>query len=317
MTEARLFLATLTKEFQNFKRSTAYLMIMAADVVLSLMIAYSFLNTSTAYSKSVFQIVYLGFSNSLYNYFLIFLLAPSISISEEKELGTWDILRVQSSDDTGIVFGKVVFQVFFAIILVLISLASLFLMQLIMYGGFPSETLRSVTTTYTTYQFTPYGSAETVLTKTWKIPLLSSAIQSMTVFAVSAASAIVLVLASMCLSRAARTRFGSIILAVIFYLVVTIGYQLIVGTLTKTPTVPQTVFLSMNPNFLFSLAGELTGLTSVGIVNGTYTYYTNLTGTYYDPLILACLMAGASIIYLTILFLPRKLELMKWIRKPS
>lgn len=313
MNDIGIVKTTFLRELKALRRSNTHLIIMVADALLSMVSAeVIFLNFN--YSPIVFQAVLIIFFTEFFSFFVILLISPSLTITEERELGTWNILRSHQDDLTPVKLGKVIFQLFYSIIMILIAVLSLIFIYIVNYGFYFASSLtvtRSVTTVLDTYYpggvfiFPQPENISGMLTFSWYA--------SFQVIGVAIIVAFLMTFMGLCISRVSGNRTFSVVLSVFVFVIFTALYSIStnsVGPLTKI----KTVLIAANPSFLFPVIGDVTGLKTLVylINNGTYTLA--VSSPYYGSFSYTVILITLFLIFIAILFFPELPEVKKWKR---
>lgn len=313
MNDLGIVKATFLRELKTIRRSNTHLIILVADALLSMVSAeVTFLNYN--YSSIVFQAVLIIFFTEFFSFFVILLISPSLTITEERELGTWNILRSHQDDLTPVKLGKVIFQLFYSIIMILIAVLSLIFIYIVNYGFSFASSLtvtRSVTTVLNTY----YPGGVFIFPQTEQINgmLTFSWYTSLQVIGVAIIVVFLMTFMGLCISRVSGNRTFSIVLSVFVFVIFTALYSIStnsIGPLTKI----KTALIAANPSFLFPVVGDITGLKTLvyPIKNGTSTL--SVSSPYYGLFTYIVIIIALFLIFIAILFFPELTEVKKWKR---
>jgi len=313
MNDLGIVKATFVREFKTIRRSNAYLIILIADALLSMVSAeVIFLNIN--YSSIVFQAVLIIFFTEFFSFFVILLISPSLTITEERELGTWNILKSHQDDLTPVKLGKIIFQLFNSIIMILIAILSLIFIYILNYGFYFASSLtvtRSVTSILNTYY--PGGTFTLPSTEQINSILAFSWYTSFQVIGVAIIVAFLMTFVGMCISRASSNRTFSIVLSVFVFVILSALYSISInsmGPLTKI----KLAIVAVNPLFLFQVVGDVTGLKTLvyPITNGTFTL--SVSNPFFGSFSYTVILIILFLIFFCILFFPEFKEVKKWKR---
>ncbi|MHB8358543.1 MAG: hypothetical protein ACYDCP_03445 [Thermoplasmataceae archaeon] len=313
MNDLDIVKATFLRELKTIRRSNIHLIILVADALLSMVSAeVIFLNFN--YSSIVFQAVLIIFFTEFFSFFVILLISPSLTITEERELGTWNILRSHQNDLTPVKLGKVIFQMFYSIFMILIAVLSLIFIYIVNYGFHFTSSL-TVTRSFKTVLNTYYPGGVFTLPQTEHINSIVkfSLYTSFQVIGVAIIVAFLMTFIGLCISRISGNRTFSIVLSIFVFVIFTALYSIStnsIGPLTKI----KTVLISANPSFLFPLVGDITGLKTIvyPITDGTYTL--SVSSPYYGAFNYTVILVILFLIFIAILFFPEFAEVKKWKR---
>ncbi len=132
-----IIIETIKKEFLYGFRSIIYLVIILIDILFTALFSFELFYNQKYLPAMLPQILIPYFFTVMLSVsFFIFIIAPSVSISEEVENGTWDLIKANSNKYYKIVLGKILWQLIFMIILVLISIIVMSLFYYIFVGPF-------------------------------------------------------------------------------------------------------------------------------------------------------------------------------------
>jgi ABC-type transport system involved in multi-copper enzyme maturation permease subunit len=262
----RIFLPFLRKEFITMLKSNIYLLIILIDVAVSIFSSILTIDRLIDGGHLVMQISLLSFFPNVFNFFLIFLIAPSISISDEKENGTWDVLKVKLGDDTSPLLAKILSQIIFSFILILVSALMFMLIYYSNFSQFPSVTSIGFCQTTKIYCGNFTGTFSHTSHNFVKSNIAFSILDVIEVILIAFFAIIPVVLISVLISKFSRTRINSIIISIGYY----IGFTAVFSLLTKFNLTSvfniNALIDSLNPNFLFTVAGSLLKFSNVILI---------------------------------------------------
>jgi hypothetical protein len=314
MTLALQFRAEIRKQFILMKRSTAAPMMVLATFLLAMVSTAELAWNTPIYRTMPLQFSLATFSGSFVSFFILFMIYPSLSISEERENGTYDVIRSSTHDTIGIDASRLIFNIIFAGILTVTAVASFIFMLLIRYGSLSNHVVIVVNHVIYTYIFR-YSGPPVVLpthTKTYLDEGFSLGLFMIDI-AILFISILPSVLLGLIFSRISMKRSTSVISSVIFYLVIFNVYPYLVS-INGAPAVK---YLSAGISILFpgsplSLADAYLGFTTLRIFGGDFF---SLPDQYFPAWILGVLLSYAIIILLILYFMPSIGGVMNWKRK--
>lgn len=316
MSKTGIALSTLRRESLSLFRSNVYSIIIFADAIMSMLVAYNIFYGTSNYSNLVFQIILAIFVYKYYSFFIIFLLAPSLSISEEKETGTWDMINSQIKDNTGVVLGKIYFQLLFSTTLVLVSIIAMSAVYFIIYGSFAAHTTIVVTTISRTLFSTPFSHVIETRNAVTNHIIGTSPVSIFEIILIYMMASAVLTLIGMGFSRVSKNRIVSILFIVVFFIAISGGLlSTISGRDSSALANLYGYLLSFNPQTLFSMAGVVTGLSNLTVVTGSNIMIITITKPISGLAGYAFYYVIMTVTFLAIIFAPVKEEIVSWIRK--
>ncbi|PYB69134.1 hypothetical protein DMB44_00345 [Thermoplasma sp. Kam2015] len=314
MTLAVQFRAEIKKQFILMKRSTAAPMMVLATFLLAMVSTAELAWNTPIYGTMPLQFSLATFSGSFVSFFILFMVYPSLSISEEKENGTYDVIRSSTHDTTGLDVARLIFNIIFAGVLTLTAVAGFIFMLLIRYGTLSNHVEIVVDHLIYNYIFGYSGPPSVFLThtKTYIDEGFSLGL-FMTDIAILFISMLPSVLLGLIFSRISMKRSTSVILSVIFYLVIFNIYPYLISV-NDSPAVK---YLYAGISVLFpgsplSLADTYLGFTTVRISGGGFF---SLPNQYFPAWILGALLSYVIIILLILYFMPSIWGVMDWRKK--
>ena len=315
MKSSRVFWPFLKKEVKMILKSNIYLLIMLLDVVISILASILTITGSIDEKHIVLQISLIPYFTNLYNFFVIFMIAPAISISDERENGTWDIINVKVGNDTSPILAKIASQLAFAFILIVVSTLTFMLIYLSYFSTFPSVTLTEVSKSIITLQGNFTGTFKTVNTTSTKVGIPDSLISTVEMVIVAFLTVIPVVMISVLSSKFFRTKINSIIFVIGYYMAMIALFTLLSIKNTSAIFELKALIDSLNPQFLFTVTSTLfrfaniTLITSYGNIVVSYATAQAPLFSYFAYIIL---IVTASLIFV---FFPKGGEILTWLRK--
>lgn len=133
-----VFRSSFLKEIRSSVRSVLFIGILVSVAALSVIGSYEeYLVPASPLLPQYFTAVVI---QDLFAYFfLIFLIMPSLSISEEHEKGMWDMIRIYKKGRISSLLGRFAAQAFMAAMLIIISFAVVETTYLLVNGGFATQ----------------------------------------------------------------------------------------------------------------------------------------------------------------------------------
>ena len=130
--------SSFLKEVRSSVRSVLFIGVVVSVAALSIIASYEeLLDPFTPRLPQYFTAFVL---QGLFAYFfLIFLIMPAVSISEENEKGLWDMIRIYKKGRINSLLGRFAAQVFMAAILIITSVAFIEMTYLVFNGGFTTQ----------------------------------------------------------------------------------------------------------------------------------------------------------------------------------
>lgn len=315
MDGARVYRAAFLTDIRGAINSNIYLILVGINLLFSIIIAYKTITPSRIYSNIVFQTVTARFFANYLGFFVIFMIAPVLSIAEEIEGGTWDMIRSRIGDSISVVLAKISFQVIFAFVMVAVSMVGLLFVYLISYGHFSSVMTVKHTFTQITYLSYPTGTFKrySTLTNTHQIHL--SFLNTLAVFSMAFLVILPMVLVGIAISRVSRNRISAIIISIGFYLLMSIVTSSITIDSASFSNLLKGVALSLSPDMLYSVIGPMFNLNTMIVVLPKGNYFITLSSPYFNELVYILYILLISSIALMIIMFPRTQEVKNWIRK--
>ena len=290
-------------------------MIIVLDILISLLIGIEEVYSQSAEKNLVFQIVLIRFFSIFFNYFIILMIAPSLSISEEIENGTWDMMKVKIKDDTTPILAKFTFQLLFSLILLLISAASFALIYFSHFEGFPGESVTTVSQTIRTELWTENGAFPRVSYIQQKIIIYSSITKTMDVIALAFVISTAIVSISTFFSRISKTRTIAIISSIGFYITVSVIYPLLITKQLNGIFSIYGQLAALNPHFLFSMVGEIFDYTNLNLVSDHINVFIDVVNQRTSTFSYFIYYSLFLTISLLLVFMPQRGEFLQWKRK--
>ncbi|GGM77644.1 hypothetical protein GCM10007108_14710 [Thermogymnomonas acidicola] len=158
------FRAEIRKQFILMKQSTAAPLVALATFLLAMVSAAELAWNTSKYRSMPLQFSLATFSGSFATFFVLFMIYPSLSIAEEKENGTYDVIGSSARDTVAISTARLLFHVIFAGILTLSAVAGFMFTLLIRYGTLSNHVVIIVDHLTYTYLY-GYSGTPTVLPK--------------------------------------------------------------------------------------------------------------------------------------------------------
>lgn len=311
MNDLNVVKAAFLRELRTMSRSSTQLIILVADALLA-MISAEIIFFNFNYSTIVFQAVLIIFFSEFFTFFVILLISPSLTITEERELGTWNMLKSHQSDLTPVKLGKVIFQLFYSILMVLVAVLSLIFMYVVNYGvTFTTSltTVNSVSTVLKTY----YPGGVFTLPQVTNIHgiITFSGYATFQVIGIAIIIAFLMTFLGLCISRISGNRTFSIVVSVFIYVIFTALYEISINS-GKPISGLKTVLVASNPTFLFQLVGNVTGIKSLtyNTIHGLYTL--SVSSPFYGSFAYTVILIILFLIFIAILFFPEFTEVKKW-----
>ncbi|KAA8922352.1 hypothetical protein [Thermoplasma sp.] len=314
MTLALQFRAEIKKQFILMKRSTAAPMMVLATFLLAMVSTAELAWNTPIYRTMPLQFSFATFSGSFISFFILFMVYPSLSISEEKENGTYDVIRSSTHDTTGIDVARLIFNIIFAGILTVTAVAGFIFMLLIRYGTLSNHVEIVVDHAIYNYIFGYSGTPSLFFTHTRTyIDEGFSLGLFMTDIAILFISILPPVLLGLIFSRISMKRSTSVISSVIFYLVIFNVYPYLVSV--NDALAVRYLYAGISvlfPGIPLSLTDTYLGFTTVRISGGGLF---SLPNQYFPAWILGALLSYVIIILLILYFMPSIGGVMDWRRK--
>ncbi len=272
--------------------------------------------SSPVYARIPLQLTMINIITFFLGFFIIFMIYPSISVADDMENNTMNMILPFLGDDTAVMFGYLIFQLFFAFILVLVSIAGMVFSMILKFGTLGTATLMKVQTTVYKYYFFPTRTP--VLIKHTSYSYIHYGLDPEALLieiGLYFASIVPEIIIGLIFSRLGGKKAVSVFLSVLYYIVVINAYQNlttfhfhgITGYIYRS-------LLVLSPVAVFSNSPSIIGVKSLLVKFGSGFY--DLGFVSHIPVFIAfaslCLI---SIILLIIYFLPRFVEVKKWIKK--
>lgn len=315
MNNLKVFHHTMKKELRILSRSNIYLMIIALDIVISLLIAIGEVYSLGAEKYLVFQVTLIRFFSLFFNYFIVLMIAPSLSISEEIENGTWDMMRVKIKDDTVPILAKFTFQLIFAFLLLLISAASFALIYFTHFGGFPSESVTTVSQTIRTEFWSANGVFPRITNTQQKVIIYYSIPKTFGVIALAFVVSAAIVSISTLFSKISKTRTIAIILSIGFFMTVSVIYPLLIAKQLNGIYNIYGQIAALNPHFLFSMIGSIFNYTKLNLVSSHLNVFIEVVNKRTSTFSYFIYYSFILIVSLLLVFMPNRGELFQWKRR--
>lgn len=235
---------TIRKELIYGFRSLIYTAIISADIIITAIFSFELFYDKSYLPPMLPQMVIPYFFTSMLSIsFFIFIIAPSISISEEVENGTWDIIKANTDKYHKIVFGKILWQIIFMIILVLISIAVMSLFYYLFVGFKTSMEIAVIGHLKGNPEIKRYFA---------KIIYYSPLELIIDIFTVVIVC-IPIVLMGIFFSRVSRKKLNSIIYSLFFSFFIIILSTYVYGLNIKLNSVYMKIFYGLNPAYMIPL----------------------------------------------------------------
>ena len=206
-------LSTIRKEAKTSFRSPVFLGVFVIVSILTAVISY--VQFHNDYSLLGFLPQYIMaplIQNNLSILFLVFLIMPSLSISEEVETGTWGMMVIFKKNKSRMILGKLLWQFFLVVILAIWSFVVMFLTYLVMNHGLTTYVLSpSVIYPYRNFP----GVSEIIVKRIFLSPV-DLYIELAFFILVS----LIIVLWGLTISMVSSSRTISVVIAIGFFLVV-------------------------------------------------------------------------------------------------
>lgn len=315
MKHIRILWPFLKKEFKTILKSNIYLLIILLDVAISIFSSILTVERLVDGKHLVMQISLLSFFPNVFSFFLIFSIAPSKSISDEKENGTWDMLKVKLGDDTSPLLAKILSQLIFAFVLILVSALTFMLIYYSNFSQFPSVTSIGVCQTTTTYCGNFTGTFSHTSNNFVKGTIAFSVLSVTQVLLVAFFAIIPVVFISVLVSKFSRTRINSIIISIGIYLALTAVFSLLTKFNSTSVFNIKALVDSLNPNFLFTITASLFKFSNIILI----TPFGNIVTSYITsnaPLVsyfaYFILISSVATIFV---FFPSGGEIRLWLKK--
>ncbi len=272
--------------------------------------------SSPVYAHVPLQLTMINMITFFLGFFIIFMIYPSISVADDVENNTMSMILPFLGDDTAVMFGYLLFQLFFAIILILVSIAGMAFAMILNYGTLGTATLLKVHTTIYTYYFFPMRHP--VLIKHISYSYIHYGLDPgalLIEIGLFFASIVPEIIIGLIFSRLGGKKAVSVFLSVLYYIVIINAYQKLItihfhgitGYIYRS-------LLVLSPVAVFSNSPSIIGVKSLFVKFGSGFYYLGFVSDI--PVFMAftslCLI---SIILLIIYFLPRFVEVKKWIKR--
>ncbi|MCW6168789.1 MAG: hypothetical protein LVQ96_05385 [Thermoplasmatales archaeon] len=205
-------LSTIRKEAKTSFRSPVFLGIFVIVSILTAVISYMQLHDDGLLGFLPQYIMAPLIQNSLSILFLVFLIMPSLSISEEVETGTWGMMAIFRRNKSRMILGKLLWQFFLVVVLAIWSFVVTFLTYLVMNHGLTTYVL-SPSTIYPYRNFPGVGE---IIVKRMFISPVDLYIELTFFILVS----LIIVLWGFTISMVSSSRTISVVIAIGFFLIV-------------------------------------------------------------------------------------------------
>lgn len=292
-----IIIETIKKEFLYGFRSIIYLVIIGLDILLTTLFSFELFYNKKPSPVMLPQVLIPYFYTAMLSVsFLIFMIAPSISISEEVENGTWDLIKANSRKYHRVILGKILWQIIFMIMLVLISIA---LMSLFYYFFVSFKLSMEIVMPDGHLKYLP--NIKKYIVDTIFYSPLEVIIDIFTIIILC----IPVILLGTFFSLISRKKLNSIIYSLSFAFFIIMVSEYIYGLNEKINNIYMKILYGLNPGYMTPLTAIPMKITSFMVPDKYYKDGTILTGNMYTVNYINVFMPFNSylIIYISMLII--------------